>query len=262
MIHFSLTNPSCACPLRILSLGAHPDDLEIGCGGTILKLAEGKRPLNVTWIVFSGSEERRREATDSANVFLDQVAKREVIVKEFRDGFFPYTGGEIKEYFETLKTRVSPDLIFTHYRHDLHQDHRVISELTWNTFRNHLILEYEIPKYDGDMGSPNAFVELDESTSRRKIDTILELFQTQDHRHWFSGNLFLSLLRLRGMECAAPSGYAEAFYCRKMVLRIEGDDIQTVQQPIISWRGKITLKELEGRSISVASRHSVPKQQT
>ncbi len=218
MLKCSLVNPSAKSPLRVLCLGAHSDDLEIGCGGTILKLAEGKTPLNVTWIVFSGNDERRREATDSANVFLAQAAKREVIIREFRDGFFPYIGGEIKEHFEVLKKRVSPDLIFTHYRHDLHQDHRVISELTWNTFRNHLILEYEVPKYDGDMGSPNAFVELDEPTSRRKIDTILAFFQTQDHRHWFSGDLFLSILRLRGMECAAPSGYAEAFYCRKMLL--------------------------------------------
>jgi LmbE family N-acetylglucosaminyl deacetylase len=227
MIKCTLVNLSAESPLRVLCLGAHPDDLEIGCGGTILKLAEGKIPFDVTWVVFSGNDERRREATDSANVFLTQAARREVIVREFQDGFFPYTGGEIKEYFEVLKKRVAADLIFTHYRHDLHQDHRVISELTWNTFRNHLILEYEIPKYDGDMGSPNAFVELDESTSRRKIDTILAFFQTQERRHWFSEDLFLSILRLRGMECAAPSGYAEAFYCRKMVLRVEGGMIQT-----------------------------------
>lgn len=218
MIRCSLANPSPASPLRVLCLGAHSDDLEIGCGGTILKLTDGEAPLDVTWIVFSANEQRRREATESANVFLGRAAKRDVLVERFRDGFFPYIGGEIKEYFEALKKRVSPDLIFTHYRHDLHQDHRVISELTWNTFRNHLILEYEIPKYDGDMGSPNAFVELDEPISRRKIDTILASFQTQENRHWFSEDLFLSILRLRGMECAAPSGYAEAFYCRKMVL--------------------------------------------
>ncbi len=218
MINCRLVNPTSASPLRVLCLGAHSDDLEIGCGGTILTLADRETPLDVTWIVFSAKEKRRGEATGSANVLLHRAAKREVLVKEFRDGFFPYIGGEIKEYFEALKTRVSPDLIFTHYRHDLHQDHRVISELTWNTFRNHLILEYEIPKYDGDMGSPNAFVALDESTSRRKIDTILTFFQSQEHRHWFSADLFLSILRLRGMECAASTGYAEAFYCRKMVL--------------------------------------------
>jgi LmbE family N-acetylglucosaminyl deacetylase len=192
--------------------------LEIGCGGTILKLTGGETPLDITWIVLSANEERRREAIESANVFLDRAAKKEVLVKGFRESFFPYVGGEIKEYFEGLKTRVSPDLIFTHYRHDLHQDHRVISELTWNTFRNHLILEYEVPKYDGDLGSPNAFVHLDEMTTRKKVQTILAFFRTQEHRHWFSEDLFLSLLRLRGMESAAPSGYAESFYCRKMVL--------------------------------------------
>jgi len=218
MIECKLVPPSSGSPLRVLCLGAHSDDLEIGCGGTILKLTTGEIPLDVTWIVFSANEERRREATESADVFLGRAVKKEVLVNDYRDGFFPYIGGAIKEYFEALKTRMSPDLIFTHYRQDLHQDHRVISELTWNTFRNHFILEYEIPKYDGDMGSPNAFVQLDESTSRRKIETILASFQTQEHRHWFSEDLFLSLLRLRGMECNSPSGYAEAFYCRKMVL--------------------------------------------
>ncbi len=217
MISCRLVSPS-ASPLRVLCLGAHSDDLEIGCGGTILTLAARETPLDVTWIVFSANGERRREANESANVFLDRVLKKEVFVNDFRDGFFPYVGADIKEYFEALKTRLSPDLIFTHYRHDLHQDHRVISELTWNTFRNHLILEYEIPKYDGDLGSPNTFVQLDEPTSRRKIETILASFQTQEHRHWFSEDLFLSLLRLRGMECNAPTGFAEAFYCRKMVL--------------------------------------------
>jgi len=185
----------------------------------MLNLANGESPIDVTWVVFSASEERRREATASADVFLGQAAKKTVIVKDFRESFFPYIGGEIKEYFEALKERVSPHLIFTHFRHDLHQDHRLISELTWNTFRNHFILEYEIPKYDGDLGSPNVFVQLDESTTHRKIETILASFQTQEHRHWFSADLFLSSLRLRGMESAAPSGFAEAFYSRKLILR-------------------------------------------
>jgi LmbE family N-acetylglucosaminyl deacetylase len=218
MIKCTFVNPSSASPLRVLCVGAHSDDLEIGCGGTILTLTDGEVPLDVTWVVFSANEERRREATESAGAFLGRAAKREIEVMDFRDGFFPYIGGDIKEYFEALKNRLSPDLIFTHCRHDLHQDHRVISELTWNTFRNHFILEYEIPKYDGDLASPNAFVHLDETIARKKVETILSFFQSQEHRHWFSADLFLSLLRLRGMECAAPSGYAEAFYCRKMVL--------------------------------------------
>jgi len=218
MIECLLGKTPLSSPLQVLCLGAHSDDLEIGCGGTILKLTGGETPLDITWIVFSGSVERREEAKDSANAFLALAAHKDVLVADFRDGFFPYIGGEIKAHFEALKRRASPDLIFTHYRYDLHQDHRLISELTWNTFRNHLILEYEIPKYDGDLGSPNLFVPLDESTSHRKIDTILGCFRTQEHRHWFSADLFLSLLRLRGMESAAPSGYAEAFYARKLIL--------------------------------------------
>jgi LmbE family N-acetylglucosaminyl deacetylase len=217
MIKFTLANFSAASPLRVLCLGAHSDDLEIGCGGTILHQANCTTPLDVTWIVFSAHGERQREANDSANAFLCSAAKKEIFIEKFRDGFFPYIGGEIKDYLEALKTRFSPDLIFTHCRHDLHQDHRVVSELTWNTFRNHLIFEYEIPKYDGDMGSPNAFVQLDEAICQKKISAILSFFQTQEHRHWFSADVFLSVLRLRGMECAAPAGYAEAFYCRKMV---------------------------------------------
>jgi LmbE family N-acetylglucosaminyl deacetylase len=223
MMHCSFVNPSATSPLRVLCLGAHSDDLEIGCGGTILKLMGGDTPPDVTWVVFSANDERRIEAIDSANVILERAAQKEVLVKDFRDGFFPYIGGDIKEYFEGLKKQLSPDLIFTHYRHDLHQDHRVISELTWNTFRNHFILEYEIPKYDGDLGSPNAFVPLDEAISRKKIEAILAFFHTQEHRQWFSADLLLSVLRVRGMESGAPTGYAEAFYCRKMVLEYVAD---------------------------------------
>jgi LmbE family N-acetylglucosaminyl deacetylase len=202
----------------VLCLGAHADDLEIGCGGIMLKLADAGTALDVTWIVFSANEARRREAVDSAGIFLDGVAKTQIKVNDFRDGFFPYTGAEIKEYFEALKSEVSPDLIFTHYRCDLHQDHRLISELTWNTFRNHCILEYEIPKYDGDFGSPSVFAHLEDGIARRKVDALLTCFQTQKHHHWFSADLFLSAMRLRGMECNSPSGYAEAFYARKLVL--------------------------------------------
>jgi LmbE family N-acetylglucosaminyl deacetylase len=219
MLEYALRKEPSDAPLQVLCLGAHSDDLEIGCGGTILQLAQGQRPLDVTWTVFSATETRRSEAVRSAEVFLEGAAKRDVSVLDFRDGFFPYVGADIKEYFESLKLRVAPDLIFTHYRKDLHQDHRVICDLTWNTFRHHLILEYEIPKYDGDFGSPNLFVPLDESLSRRKIDTILAAFQTQEHRHWFSADLFRSVMRVRGMEAAAPSGYAEAFFARKLLFR-------------------------------------------
>jgi LmbE family N-acetylglucosaminyl deacetylase len=206
-------------PLRILCLGAHCDDIEIGCGGTILNLA-ATRSLAVQWVVFSSDEERKREAMNSANAFLENVVEGSITIHDFRDGFFPYVGGAIKEHFEKLKTDFSPDIILTHHRHDLHQDHRLVSELTWNTFRNHLILEYEIPKYDGDFGSPNLFCSLDEPTCKRKINIILDAYQSQRGRHWFSGDLFTSILRLRGMEANACSGYAEGFYSRKALLGI------------------------------------------
>jgi LmbE family N-acetylglucosaminyl deacetylase len=203
---------------RVLCLGAHSDDIEIGCGGTILTMATDIPNLVIQWVVFSANDERRREAYDSANAFLGNAANKHIILHRFKDGFFPYSGSEIKEYFEHIKSEFSPDLIFTHYRHDLHQDHRVISEFTWNTFRNHLILEYEIPKYDGDFGSPNVFISLDKTLCERKTRYILEFFKTQHEKHWFSEDMFLAILRLRGMEASATSRYAEAFYCRKILL--------------------------------------------
>jgi LmbE family N-acetylglucosaminyl deacetylase len=208
-------------PLRLLCLGAHCDDIEIGCGGTILKLATPERKIEIRWVVFSSAEERKQEALKSAEAFLCDVNTKKVTVLGLRDGFFPYIGADLKERFEQLKAEFSPDLILTHYRNDLHQDHRLVSELTWNTFRNHLILEYEVPKYDGDFGSPNFFVPLDESTCHRKIDTILGAFQSQNEKRWFSRELFSAVLRLRGMEANACSGYAEGFYCRKAVLGME-----------------------------------------
>ena len=203
---------------RILCLGAHPDDIEIGCGGTVLKWLGDGDDVEVRWVVFSASEERRLEATNSAQAFLRDAGRKQIVIQSFRDGFLPYHGSAVKEYFEELKGEFSPDLILTHYREDLHQDHRLISELTWNTFRDHWILEYEVPKYDGDFGSPNVFVHLDEDLCRQKIDYILSFFQTQKDKHWFSRDLFLSMLRLRGMESNAPSTYAEAFYGRKLIL--------------------------------------------
>jgi len=218
VLDLSLRNPA---PLRLLCLGAHCDDIEIGCGGTILKLAATGRDMEVHWLVLSSDEQRKQEALNSAHAFLENVPAREIVIHDLRDGFFPYLGMEIKELFERLKTEFSPDLILTQYRKDLHQDHRLVSELTWNTFRNHLILEYEVPKYDGDFGSPNFFVSLDEPTCRQKIDIILRAFESQREKHWFSRDLFFAILRLRGMEANACSGYAEGFYCRKAVLGLE-----------------------------------------
>jgi LmbE family N-acetylglucosaminyl deacetylase len=204
--------------LEVLAIGAHPDDIEIGCGGTILRLAEAFPNCVVNWVVLSAERERAEEARRSGEAFLQQVGARNVIIESFRDGFFPYSGHKVKEFFEWLKGAVTPDLILTHYRMDLHQDHRLVSELTWNTFRDHLILEYEVPKYDGDLGSPNVFVHLSASVVQRKVDSIMSNFASQSDRHWFSEDLFLSILRLRGMESNSPSRYAEGFYCRKLVL--------------------------------------------
>jgi LmbE family N-acetylglucosaminyl deacetylase len=205
-------------PLKILAIGAHADDIEIGCGGTVLELVARHVNCDVWWVVLSANDRRATEARDSGEAFLNGASRKRVIVENFRDSFFPYTGPAIKEFFEALKGQVSPDLILTHHRSDLHQDHRLVSELTWNTFRDHLILEYEIPKYDGDLGSPNLFVHLDETAVQRKIDCILHHFSSQTDRHWFGEDVFHSMLRLRGMESNSPTLYAEGFYSRKVVL--------------------------------------------
>jgi LmbE family N-acetylglucosaminyl deacetylase len=204
-------------PLKVLCLGSHSDDIEIGCGGTILRLLSCNQNIEVVWIVFSSSKEREQEARESAELFLEQAKRKEIIVNNFRDGFFPFEGARIKDFFEGLK-KISPDLILTHSRKDAHQDHRLIEELTWNTFRDHLILEYEIPKYDGDMGQPSMFVTLEAEVCQRKVGYIMDAFKSQSMKRWFQKDTFMSLMRLRGMECNAPSGYAEAFYCRKLVL--------------------------------------------
>ena len=205
-------------PLRLLAIGAHSDDIEIGCGGTILKLIEQGSVSEVCWVVLTGERTRAGEAQGSAEAILGDVPGKRIILKDFRDGYFPYDGAEIKGFFEELKANFSPDVILTHQRSDLHQDHRVTCELTWNTFRDHLILEYEIPKYDGDMGVPNLFVPLDESLCRKKIDHLMTHFASQEPKRWFKEDLFSGLLRLRGMECNSPTSYAEAFYCRKATL--------------------------------------------
>jgi LmbE family N-acetylglucosaminyl deacetylase len=207
-----------AAPARVLAIGAHPDDIEIGCAGTILKLIEQEAVADARWVVLSGEDDRAREARRSAEALLHGVPRSEVVVRDFPDGFFPYEGQRIKDFFEQLKADFSPDVVFTHQRGDLHQDHRLSCDLTWNTFRDHLILEYEVPKYDGDMSAPNAFVPLDERLRQRKIDHLMSHFGSQLSKRWFKDELFSSLLRLRGMECNSPSSYAEAFFCRKAVL--------------------------------------------
>jgi LmbE family N-acetylglucosaminyl deacetylase len=205
-------------PLTILCLGAHSDDIEIGCGGTVLRLAE-QYPRGVFhWVVFSAIGARESEARRGATLFVGPSQLKGPLLKTFPDGFMPFSGAEVKAVFEDLKQTISPDLIFTHNRKDAHQDHRLLAELTWNTFRDHLILEYEIPKYDGDLGRPGVFVPLTAAGCQQKIGYIMDAFKSQYSKRWFQQDTFLSLMRLRGMECNAPNGYAEAFYCRKLVL--------------------------------------------
>ena len=190
MLNLGLGKPD-GSTYRVLCLGAHSDDIEIGCGGTILTLLAHHENVVVRWIVFSANEERAHEARESAGAFLERALEKEIVVKHYRDGFFPFLGGEIKDEFEALKREFSPDLILTHYRDDRHQDHRLISDLTWNTFRNHLILEYEIPKYDGDLGTPNFFVPLEKSACSRKIQIIIDSFKSQSQKQWFDEETFL-----------------------------------------------------------------------
>lgn len=202
---------------RVLAIGCHPDDIEIGCGGTILQLTRVRPEMEVTWVVLSASDDRADEARESAAAYLESAAVSDIRLHEFRDGFLPYSGAEAKEVFEGLKP-VKPDVVLTHTRSDLHQDHRLACELTWNTFRDHLIFEYEIPKYDGDLGAPNVFVPLTDDVVEDKLRLLTRHYSSQAGRHWFDDELFRSLMRLRGMEAATR--YAEAFTCRKLPLRI------------------------------------------
>ena len=202
---------------KILCLGAHSDDIEIGCGGAILRLAQQYPNCGFHWVVFSALGVRATEARRAATLFAGKNIDQGPVLKQFQDGFMPFTGAEVKATFEEMKA-VSPDLIFTHHRNDAHQDHRLIAELTWNTFRDHLILEYEIPKYDGDLGQPSVFLPLESELCERKIRYIMDSFESQRCKRWFQPETFRGMMRLRGMECNAPSGYAEAFYSRKLVL--------------------------------------------
>lgn len=213
----AILNVSSSKPLRVLCLGCHSDDIEIGCGGTILRLVKEHPQCEVHWVVFSAIGARNAEALRGAELFAGARLKGPLL-KSFQDGFMPFLGRDVKEVFEGELKQISPDLIFTHNGKDAHQDHRLISELTRNTFRDHLILEYEIPKYDGDLGQPSVFVPLETEVSLEKVRYLLDVFQSQRNKRWFEESTFLSLMRLRGMECNAPSGYAEGFYCRKLLL--------------------------------------------
>ncbi len=205
-------------PLSVLFIGAHSDDIEIGCGGTVLSLLEGEQDVSVLWVVLSGRQKRRREAEEGCARFLSKASTKAIKFGSFTDGFFPSEKAAIKGFFESELKAFNPDIIFTHSGNDLHQDHQVINQLTWNTFRNHLVLEYEIPKYDGDLGNPNMFVPLSQSQMDDKVAILLNVFESQSDRHWFRDDVFRGLASIRGMQCASTSGYAEAFYNRKTIL--------------------------------------------
>lgn len=206
--------------LRVLCMGAHSDDIEIGCGATLLKLA-GLRPRpEFRWVVWSAVGERKGEANRGARKFLGAAGAEAIRVHQFRDGYFPAEFAKIKDAFENLAGEFRPDVVFTHARDDRHQDHRVVSDLTWNTFRDQLILEYEIPKWDGDLGQPNFFVPASLATARRKTRALLSVFGSQRSKDWFREETFLGLMRLRGIECRATEGLAEGFYARKTILSL------------------------------------------
>lgn len=216
MLAASLGAPG--APLRILCLGAHCDDIEIGCGGAVLRLLSERPGSTVRWVAFASNPAREAEARAGAGAFLEQAADRQVVIHKFRDGYLPFQGAEVKDAFEAAKADFRPDVVLTHHRHDRHQDHRMVAELTWNTYRDHLILEYEIPKYEGDLGTPNLYLPLPEPVARRKIELILRSYPSQAGKRWFRPETFEAVLRLRGIECNAPEGFAEAFHATKVVV--------------------------------------------
>ena len=204
--------------ISVLCLGAHSDDIEIGAGAALLQWMATGAKLNILWCVLSGVGDREGEARRSAESFLEGAESSSIEIMTFKDGFFPTQGEQIKGWFETLKGRFNPDLILTHRRDDAHQDHREVCRHTWNTFRDHLILEYEIPKWDGDLGQPNLYVPVSEHCLERKIELLMKHFGTQRSKHWFDDETFRGLARLRGMECRANERYAEGFFARKILV--------------------------------------------
>jgi LmbE family N-acetylglucosaminyl deacetylase len=206
-------------PLRLLCIGAHSDDLEIGCGGTLLTWLEAVPTVEITWVVLTGDGARVVEAKRSARALLRR-ARTDIVLGGFTDGFLPAQYREVKELFESLKNRCEPDVVLTHALQDRHQDHRLAGELTWNTWRDHMILEYEIPKYEGDLDRPNVFVPVVKRLMRRKVAHLTRYFGSQHSKGWFSGDNFLAVARIRGLESRSPSGFAEAFHARKLNLQL------------------------------------------
>lgn len=203
---------------RVLCLGAHSDDIEIGCAGALLRWLREYRQVDVTWVVLSASGSRSQEARRSARALLRGAERLDIVLGDFEDARLPAEFGRAKTFFSDLRRRVDPDVIFTHRLEDRHQDHRLVSELTWQTWRDHLIMEYEIPKYEGDLGHPNLFVPIERALADRKIRHLMKHFGSQRSKEWFHDGTFRSLMQLRGVECRAPSGFAEAFTMRKAIL--------------------------------------------
>jgi len=216
MLRLSLGSPN--QPLRLLCIGAHSDDIEIGCGGAILEWLSTYPQVEVTWVVLAASGSRASEARDSVDSLLREAKQANLMLRDFRDGYLPAQFAEVKNLFEELKASENPDIVLTHRLEDRHQDHRLIAEVTWQTFRDHLVLEYEIPKYEGDLGQPNLFVPLSTKVGRRKVEHLMRLFGSQRSKAWFRPETFFGLMQLRGIECRADSGYAEAFHVRKAIL--------------------------------------------
>jgi LmbE family N-acetylglucosaminyl deacetylase len=207
-----------ANPRTILCVGAHCDDIEIGCGATIATWATQFPTARFVWCVFSGDPTRTRETRAAAAALVGDQGRIDFVTHQFRDSYFPADWGSIKDAFRSLRDSVEPDVILTHHEHDRHQDHRLLAELSWNAFRHHFILEYEIPKYDGDLGRPNVFVPVSRELAARKVEVLLTQFASQRERSWFTADTFMGLMRLRGIECGSAAGFAEAFFSRKLLL--------------------------------------------
>lgn len=203
-------------PMRVLCLGAHSDDIEIGAGATLLKWGASPEGLDLSWVVFSAVGVRAEEAREGARRF---GCARGPSLHEIPDSRFPLHLDQLKDLFVGLGSALEPDVILTHSEHDRHQDHAVINRLTWQTFRDHLILEYETPKFDGDLVTPNVYVTVDHETAQAKATGLAQSFASQRGKPWFSEDTFTGLMRIRGIECRASTGFAEGFHVRKLVLR-------------------------------------------
>jgi LmbE family N-acetylglucosaminyl deacetylase len=203
-------------PKSVLCLGAHCDDIEIGCGGSLLRWQHEFPNTNFHWVVFAGEEQRAVETRQAAALLCGPAARLKLDILDFRASYFPSQFAALKDTFERIKSETQPDLILTHHLADRHQDHATLAELTWNTWRSCLILEYEIPKYEGDLGHPNFYVPISAATMQQKVTVLMDCFKSQQHRAWFTPDTFTSLARIRGVECAAPGRFAEAFHARKV----------------------------------------------